>query len=153
MKTLRLFTFLIGFLLVSFFTQAQDRQTGERGKKIEAARTAFLTDKMNLNPEQAQKFWPLYNEYDARRKELRRQGRPFRGQNLEAINDAQLKEQLEKMFDNRQKELDLEKEYASKFQKVITVQQLAALYQGEREFTRVLIKKLHDKRNGGSGKK
>ena len=144
MKTLRIYTFLFALVLIAFSGQAQSNRGGERGEKIEAARTAFLTDKMKLTTEQAQKFWPLYNEYDAKRKELRRQSRPFKGQNLEALSDAQIKDQMNLMFDSRQKELNLDKEYADKFQKVISVRQLAAMYKGEREFTKALLQKLNE---------
>lgn len=149
MKTLRIYTILFALLSLAFTSQAQGKRGhGERGEKIDAARTAFLTDKMNLTPEQAQKFWPLYNEYDAKRKELRKKGRPFKGQNLENLSDAQLKEQMNLMFDTRQKELNLDKEYADKFQKVISIRQLAAMYKGEREFMKALLQKLNDSKGG-----
>lgn len=147
MKTLRIFTLLFAMLLVAFTSQAQGKRGG-RGEKIDAARTAFLTDKMQLTTEQAQKFWPVYNEYDAKRSELRKKSRPFKGQKLETLTDAQLKEQMNTMFDTRQKELNLDKEYADKFQKVISVRQLAALYKGEREFMKVLLQKLQDPKAG-----
>jgi hypothetical protein len=144
MKTLRIYTLLFALLGLAFSAQAQGRHGGKRSEKIDAARTAFLTDKMNLNAEQSQKFWPLYNEYDAKRNELRRASRPFKGQDLEKLSDAQLKEQINQMFETRQKEINLDKEYAEKFQKVITVRQLAALYKGEREFMKVLLQKLNE---------
>ena len=35
--------------------------------RINAYRIAFLTRRLNLTPQEAQKFWPVYNEYqDAR---------------------------------------------------------------------------------------
>jgi hypothetical protein len=144
MKTLRIYTLLFALLLLAFSGQAQGKRNGKHGEKIDAARAAYLTDKMNLTQEQAQKFWPLYNEYDAKRQELRHKGKPFKGKDLETLTDAQLKEQLNLMFATRQKELNLDKDYADKFQKVISVRQLAAMYKGEREFMKVLLKKLND---------
>ncbi len=145
MKPIRIYSLLFALLFIAFAANAQGRRGGgERGEKIDAARTAFLTDKMNLSTEQAQKFWPIYNEYEAKRKELRQKSKPFKGKNLETLSDAQIKEQLNTMFDARQKELVLDKEYADKFQKVISVRQLAAMYKGEREFMKVLLQKLND---------
>jgi hypothetical protein len=150
MKTLRIYTLLFALVLLAFSGQAQGRRGGERGEKIDAARTAFLTDKMKLTPDQAQKFWPLYNEYDAKRKEIRQKGRLFKGQNLETMSDAQIIDKMNLMFDSRQKELNLDKDYADKFQKVISVRQLAAMYKGEREFTKALLQKLNESK-GRSG--
>ncbi|MFC5271607.1 hypothetical protein [Adhaeribacter terreus] len=143
MKTLRTYTLLFALICIAFSAHAQNSH-GKRTEKIEAARTAFLTDKMNLSQEQSQNFWPIYNEYEAKRKELRHKSRPFKGKNLETLNDAQIKEQMNLMFDTRQKELNLDKEYAEKFQRVISVRQLAAMYKGEREFMKVLLQKLND---------
>ena len=144
MKYLRTHLLLFAFFLIAVSSQAQGHRE-ERMEKIDAARTAYLTDKMNLTTEQSQKFWPIYNEYDAKRKELRKKGRPFRGESMETLTDAQVKEQINTMFDTRQKELNLQKEYADKFQKVISVRQLAAMYKGEREFMKVLLHKLNDR--------
>ena len=152
MKNLRIYTLLFALVLLAFSGYAQGKRGsdrgGERGEKIDAARAAFLTDKMNLTQEQSQKFWPLYNEYDAKRKELRHKGKPFKGKDLETMSDAQIKDQMNVMFETRQKELNLDKDYADKFQKVISVRQLAAMYKGEREFMKVLLKKLNDRPGG-----
>ncbi|MCB0665633.1 MAG: hypothetical protein KDC80_07420, partial [Saprospiraceae bacterium] len=37
---------------------AQERPVQER---IEAQRVAFITQRVNLSPEEAQQFWPIYN--------------------------------------------------------------------------------------------
>jgi len=144
MRTIRIYLLVFALFSVAFSAQAQGQKYGKRHEKIDAARTAYLTDKMNLNQEQSQKFWPLYNEYDAKRKALRQQSRPFKGENLATQSEAQLKEQMNQMFDTRQQELNLDKEYAEKFQKVISVRQLAAMYKGEREFMKVLLQKLNE---------
>ena len=146
MQTLRTYILLFALFIIAFSAQAQDKHGGKRNEKIDAARTAYLTDKMNLSQEQSQKFWPLYNEYDARRKELRKKSHPFKGQNLETLSDAQIKEQLNQMFDVRNQELALDKEYADKFMKVISARQVAAMYKGEREFMKVLLQKLNEEK-------
>jgi hypothetical protein len=43
----------------------------------------------------------------------------------------------------QQKEVDLEREYMSKFLKVINVRQLAELYKAEQVFTQMLIQRLN----------
>ena len=32
-------------------------------KKIQAMELAFITKELNLNPQEAQKFWPIFNQY------------------------------------------------------------------------------------------
>src|SRR5688572_21292977 len=146
MQTLRTYFLLFALFAIAFSAQAQGKHGGKRHDKIDAARTAYLTDKMNLSQEQSQKFWPIYNEYEAKRKELRHKAHPFKKQNIDALTDAQLKEQLNQMFDARLLEINLDKEYAEKFQKVISVRQLAAMYKGEKEFMKVLLQKLNEEK-------
>ena len=53
------------FLLICSATQAQqEEQLGERaGEKLQAMEVAYLTRELNLSPEDAQKFWPVFNKY------------------------------------------------------------------------------------------
>lgn len=56
-------TLAILFLLLlhGYFCAAQD--DFETGKNLEAVRTAFITNQLKLSPEEAQRFWPVYNSY------------------------------------------------------------------------------------------
>ncbi|PSR53242.1 hypothetical protein AHMF7605_06715 [Adhaeribacter arboris] len=129
----------------------QKRQ--ERFEKIKTAKIAFLTDKLQLSSEQAQKFWPLYNEYEAERRSAHTRPRLNREANLTALSDQQLREAINEMHAVRQNELNVEKKYVDKFLKVISVRQLATLYQSEREFTHVLLKKLDTQRPRAYGRR
>jgi hypothetical protein len=62
MKKLLLFLFvLVGF---SFVASAQP-------PKVEAIKVAYITKELNLTSDEAQKFWPVYNEYFAEIKKVR----------------------------------------------------------------------------------
>ncbi len=147
-------------LLTTGRVAAQDGRPGEapigsrkaqRLEKIESARAAFLTTRLNLTTEQAQKFWPLYNDFDARRRTIRQRAAGFRPRKLELLADNQLQGALDAMLAARQDELNLERETLGKFQKVISLRQIAALYSGEREFTKLLLRRLDERRGGGRG--
>ena len=58
-KTLFVMFFI---LLLGYFCMAQDGNE-ETGKNLEAVRVAFITNHLKLSPEEAQKFWPVYNNY------------------------------------------------------------------------------------------
>jgi len=122
---------------------AQEKQSKER---VEAAKVAFLTDKMELTSEQAQKFWPLYNEYETKRRELIKSYRSGYKQNADELSEQEAKSRIDMMFTTREKELALEQEYAAKYARIISNKQLVKLYRGERDFTKMLLKRLDDKR-------
>jgi formiminotetrahydrofolate cyclodeaminase len=116
---------LILFVVVSTSIQAQD--TGPGQEKIQALKIAFITQKLNLSSEEAQKFWPVYNQYDNEIKSIQ-QGDVLKSE-----------EQL----------LNIRKKYKSSFEKVIGQQKLNKLFNAERDFRSVLIQRL---KNQGSPK-
>ncbi len=120
---------------------------GRRLEKIESARVAFLTNRLNLTPEQAQQFWPIYNEYDAKRRTIRKR-MAGKGKEMATLSDAQLPAAINDVFAARQDELNLDKEYVAKFQKVVSLRQVMVLYRSERDFTKFLLRKLEERRGG-----
>jgi Spy/CpxP family protein refolding chaperone len=118
------------------------RQPGQRLGQLENAKIAFITNRVSLTQDQAQKFWPLYNEFTAKRRELNRSGRLLRRDVTEGMTDQQIRDNLTQSFALRQQELNLEKDYFDKFQKVISMRQVAQLFQAERDFTKEVIKRV-----------
>lgn len=135
----------IFFCALSFGSTSAFAQDTRR-ENVEAAKTAYLTDKMGLTAEQSQKFWPLYNEYEAKRRELMRGYRSGYRQDVDALSEQEAKSRIDNMFITKEKELELEKEYADRYLRIISSKQLIKLYRGEREFTKMLLKRLDERR-------
>ncbi|HEX8330587.1 MAG TPA: hypothetical protein VF629_23860 [Hymenobacter sp.] len=115
---------------------------GERLAQLENAKIAFITNRVTLTQDQAQKFWPLYNEFVDKRRQLNRGNRGiFRGV-PDGMTDQQIRDGFAQTFNKRQQELNLEKEYFEKFQKVISLRQVAQLFAAERDFTKEVIKRV-----------
>ncbi|MBF9221105.1 hypothetical protein [Hymenobacter ruricola] len=143
----RLFSFAVLLLAAVPAAHAQDGpgrggRKGQRLGQLENAKIAFITNRVALTQDQAQKFWPLYNEFSAKRRELNRGGRLLRRDVTEGMNDQQIRDNFNQAFAMRQQELNLEKEYFDKFQKVISLRQVAQLFQAERDFTKEVIKRV-----------
>jgi hypothetical protein len=129
----------------------------ERMREIKAQRTAYLTTKLGLTPEEAQTFWPIYNAYDdgreANRKEMRRTMNP-RDAGPEELTEAQAAERLNKGLELRQRELDLERSYKDRFVKAIGARKTVALIRAEHDFNREVLRRLRermDERREGGG--
>ncbi|MDX5419190.1 MAG: hypothetical protein LPK09_08225 [Hymenobacteraceae bacterium] len=143
---MKLYTFIFilfcAFTLNSTVASAQNGRSQDRRENVEAAKVAFLTDKMGLTTEQSQKFWPIYKEYEAKRRELVKSYRSGYREDVDQLSEQEAKARLDGMFSTRERELELEKEYVSRYQRVITSNQIIKLYRSEREFTKLLLKKL-----------
>ena len=118
-------------------------QPGARLSQLDNAKIAFLTSRLTLSQDQAQRFWPTYNEFVTRRRELNRAARLLRRDAVSPmLTETQLRDNFTQDFALRQQQLNLEKDYFEKAQKVLTLRQLAQLYQAERDFTKEVLQRV-----------
>lgn len=118
-------------------------QGGGRVTQLDNAKIAFITSRISLTQDEAQRFWPLYNEFTGKRRELNRTTRLLRRDAANpGLSDAQLRDNFRQEFTLRQDQLNLDKEYFDKLQKVLTLRQVAQLYEAERDFTKEVLKRV-----------
>ena len=60
------------------------------------------------------------------------------------MSDKEIEQTVDSEIIFRQKELDLQKEYHSKFKAVLPIKKVARLYQAEEQFKKVLLDKLKE---------
>lgn len=130
----RILTILI-LIFASFATAvAQDDDDGgglrNNGGKIEALKIAYLTNKLTLSPEEAQKFWPVYNKYTDEIRKTRL--------------DARENKQSEIATD--EKILGIRKKYNIEFGKVLSTEKVNTFFKAEKEFGTYLQKEIIQRR-------
>ena len=134
--------FLFILLATLCFETAMDQEGGNQ--KIENAKIGLITNRLNLSTEQSQQFWPVYNEFDGKKKDIRKQMRRLIVEtNTLTTPDEKILANIKETLNLQQREVDLEREYMNKFLKVINVRQLAELYKAEQVFTQMLIQRLN----------
>ena len=122
-------------------------QNPQAREKIESARIGFITERLGLTPEQAERFWPLYNEYRQRNQDASRGYRQFKaGLDPDGPSEEESRRLVEMELALKQQRLDLEKEYSRKMLDVISTQQVASLREAERDFRGVLLRRLQQAR-------
>ncbi len=120
----------------------------ERKENIETLKIGFLTKRLDLTPEEAQKFWPVYNQFSDKLQDIRKKRREdFRDakQKFEDLSDKEMEQAVDTDMANRQKELDIQKEYHAKFKAVLPIKKVARLYAAEEQFKMELLNKLRDR--------
>lgn len=133
---------ILFFLSFGAFAQNRDAM-----KKIESARIALITERLGLSPEQAEKFWPVYRQYNLERREIRKEFRDARqGVDMKSLTEEQSKQLVQKSMEMKQKELNLEKEYSNRLTEVISTQQLFRLKNAEKDFQQMLLKRIQEQR-------
>ena len=117
--------------------QAPNSNNQSAKDKIEALRIAFISQQLNLTPEEAQKFWPVYNAYRSESEGLHKSYPP------QPTADQQL--------ESEQKKLDLKKKYKPQFEAALGTEKLNQLYNLERKFQEKLkeIREQRQQQHGG----
>jgi len=134
---------------------AQDKQ-GNRKDRIETMHIAYLSEKLNLTSAEAEKFWPVYNQYKAEQDQLRKERQNDvqsvkQAGGIDNMSDADVQKLIANETDFETRQLDLRKKYVAKFQDVISARKVAKFFISEDEFKRYLLNQLRKRRgqNGG----
>ena len=127
-KILLILVFALGVSVVSV---AQD-EGGEKGNggRLEALKIAYLTKKLNLSTEEAQKFWPIYNQY------------------MNEIRTTRIdaRQNKEGEIPTEEKLLNIRKKYNGEFNKAMSSEKVNTFFKAEKEFGTVLQKELMERR-------
>ena len=129
-------------MLMPFLAAAQKPAPGplkkETRDRIEAQRVAFITQKLSLTPEEAAKFWPVYNENKEAVKNLRDDiERP----DLMTVTDDEATVIIERHFQMEQKRLELKRTLFARLRTIITPRKILMLHAAEKEFNRELLRR------------
>lgn len=122
---------LITICLLSLSSFAQDdKEEKVPGARIEALKIAYLTKKLNLSPEEAQKFWPIYNQYSDDIRKVRQEARQNQGKEIETD----------------EKILNLRKKYNGEFSKALSTEKVNSFFRAEKDFSNYLQKEMLERR-------
>ncbi|MFM7218340.1 MAG: hypothetical protein ACKO1U_10005 [Bacteroidota bacterium] len=126
--------------------------SGNKKERIEAMKVGFLTDQLQLTPDEAKVFWPVYEQYQDEQEKLRKDRRSNiknARENIDEMSDADIEKVVDSEISFRQSELDLIKKYNPQFKKVLPIRKVAKLYRAEEEFKLELLRRLKEDGNGG----
>ena len=116
------------FILTTGMVMSQDGDNKQDGGKLKAYQIAFLTKKLNLTPEEAQRFWPVFNKYEDEIRTIRQQNR-----------QAPEVEVEEKM-------LNVRKKYYDEFSRVLNKERADRVFKADREFKDGVRRELMERR-------
>jgi Skp family chaperone for outer membrane proteins len=122
----------------------------EKLERVKALRVAYISEKLELTPTEAEKFWPVFNSYDKKQGELNKQKRELM-KKLHPKNSADLSEsELTKLMQEDEKiETDIlnnKKQLAQNLQGVIPTKKILMLRKLEIEFKQKLLDKIKNRR-------
>lgn len=136
--------------MLFFSTQyilAQDNnppQQGKRGEKIESLRIAFITDKLQLTPEESKQFWPVYTQYTKDLEQLRSEAKRAKAE--VGMSDAEAENMVKDRFSRQERRLELDRKYYQEFRKVLPATKVALFFDSINQFNQKVLKAYKEKR-------
>lgn len=116
-----------GMFTFAFAQENPSESTEKKQQNIEALKVAFISKELDLTPEEAQKFWPVYNQYS---KEM----------------ITTFKADNEDVLDRDEKVLNLRKKYREQFSKVLGGDRVNKMFGAEGRFRQILIKAMRNQK-------
>ncbi len=144
MKT-KLFYLIILFPLCLFAQENDSIILKERYERMKSRKIAFISDKVYLTPKQAEAFWPLYNLYTSKKRDVyMRNKKNYKKYQLNKslMDNDELGLTIDEFLKLDQEELDIKVEYVKKFTEIISNKQLIELYDAEESFKKDLLRRI-----------
>lgn len=124
-KYLLILTLILGAFS---FVKAQDQQGDEQNnqKKIKALYVAYVSEQLQLTPDEAQKFWPVHTQFE---------------NDIKAVNKELPELQKQQAY------LDVKKRYQENFSRIIGTNRCERFFRMDGEFKRKLLDQYRQRNN------
>lgn len=147
MKTYKIITLFILFMSLSTLAQQGPKHKKEQ---IKALKVAFITDELKLTPDEAAKFWPIYNAFEDKQRDLRHEkmrsymDRINSGE-LDKMNDKEATNFLNQMEATEDEMYQLRKKFIASLKTALPPIKIIKLKSAEEDFNRKLLKQYREK--------
>jgi hypothetical protein len=120
-------------------------------EKLNTYKIAFFTQRLNLTSAEAEKFWPVYNDYQEKRIAIQIERQKLNknlNQNELNMSEKEMIEAGDKMISFQVQEASLSQEYHKKFREILSPTKVVRLYQAENQYRQQLLNELRDRQPG-----
>jgi len=140
---------IIFLFIMSVYPVIRSSAQNPNLEKLNNYKIGFFTKKLNLTSEEAEKFWPVYNDYQGQRNKIQLEklklNRNF-NQNGSTLSDNQLEEMGDKYVDCLVQESNLAVAFHKKIKEVLPPVKVILYYQAENQYKAQLLNELQNVR-------
>lgn len=140
----------VTFLAFTSFAFAQNGKfIKEKKEKIKSMKIAYITTELDLTTDEATKFWPLYNSFEEKQQEIRKQ--KLKGymdrvddEDFDKLTDKEATTMLSQMESTEEELFQLRKKFVASLKGVISPIKILKLKKAEEGFNRKLLQQYRD---------
>jgi len=137
---------ILCFLLFGAFLM---RAQGTGRERIKSLKVAFITEQVGLTSEEAQQFWPIYNEHEQVMENIRRKERAGIHANIakaQELSNEESNDLLDNLLALQFDKQKAEREFLSELRTVIPAKKVLLLVKAEEDFKRQMIHQYRKRR-------
>lgn len=137
-------------ILSGAFSTIQAQQ--DRHEKLKAFKTAYLTEQLALTSSEAEKFWPVYNDFEKKMHALKveshrsAKGNIDKQDGIDSLDEKGAKEYMKKILENEQQMTNTKIELYNRLKPVLSSKKILKLYQSEQNFNKRLLDEYRGKK-------
>lgn len=154
-KKISILVLSIIFLLIGIIARGQQEKNDtadkpqqnlnwqQRKAQFKADRVAYITLNMNLSVEDAQKFWPVFNKYDALLDQVvdQRHINSNKIKHADSLSESECKDLLNFIFENDFAEIEVKKNFLTELSNLFSAEFAIKYFNTENNFRRQIINK------------
>ena len=158
MKNLKPLHAVVLFVFVAIGTvnaQPPGKERPNKKEKIEQLKIAFITKELELTTDEAEKFWPVYNEMSEKIQEKKKEERKLQKElkdNFETLSEEDIKSKSQSILSNELQQTELKMEYHDKIADVIGYKKATKLLSLEQRFKRELLEQMKGRQEPPRGR-
>ena len=141
MKKLTLFI----LILLSGLNNLIAQQNRCKHDNFRAYKIAYITQQLDLTPTEAEKFWPLYNEFGKQfyklkvmdKRDMKRKIKENGG--IDTLSEGEANEYVTILLNSEEEIVKLKKKFYDQLKNVLSPNKILKLYNAENEFSRKLL--------------
>jgi hypothetical protein len=140
---------LMILFVLAFFSILRLTAQNPNLEKLNAYKIAFFTRRLNLTSQEAEKFWPVYNEFQNKRNLIQVERQTLNrnvNQNELNMTEKEMVEAGDKLISLQVQEAALAQEYHKKFKDILIPAKVIRLYQAENLYRLQLLNELKNNR-------
>jgi len=135
---------LVALLIGSFPAFGQSGKTQAR-EYVTSQKIAFFTETIGLTPEEAEKFWPVYNTYWQKKNNItqdRQKKMAYYSKNQDNLSDCEMKNLADSYIQQEVQKARLLQEYHEKFKEILPIHKVMKIYKADYQFKEYLLNKI-----------
>ena len=142
---------ILALTLIIVPARSQDNPGRER---LNAYKIGFFTKRLNLTSSEAEKFWPVYNDFQTQRSQIQVEKqkliRTF-NQGEGSLSNAQLTAIGDKLIETVVAESQLAVTFHAKLKEILPPAKVIRFYQSENQFRLLLLRELQNRPKNQGG--